>query len=171
MWPQLSYRDIYKKWTWYSKGNHRFHDHEKLGKKGKSKKLGGIYIKRCYTSIGIPMLNIRQSRDHLIFNMGIPYLGKTLFWDSALVEEQSPSPYHPQQMAFDSVIICAYDIQKSRWLSTAQVILGSTNVFLVICSIQWLECNRSKVPVHNDSVDGGHRLVLSITRRFLKWNN
>ena len=143
----------------------------KIGKKEKSRKLGGIYIKRCYTSIGIPMLNIRWSRHRLIFNMGIPYLGKTLFWDRAPVEEQFPSPYHPQQMAFESVIICAYDIQKSRWLSIAQVILGSTNVSPVICSVQWLECYRSKVPVHNDSVDGGHRLVLSITRRFLKWNN
>ena len=28
------------------------------------------------TSIGIPMLNIRQSRDHLIFYMEIPIPGK-----------------------------------------------------------------------------------------------
>ena len=33
-------------------------------------------IKMCLTSIGIPMLKIRWSCDHLIFNMGIPTPGK-----------------------------------------------------------------------------------------------
>ena len=32
-----------------------------------------------WSSIGIPMLKIRRSRDHLIFKMEIPYLGKTVF--------------------------------------------------------------------------------------------
>ena len=41
---------------------------------------GGVSIKRCrLTSIWIPMLKIRWSRNRLIFNMGIPYLGKTVF--------------------------------------------------------------------------------------------
>ena len=33
--------------------------------------------------MGIPMLNIRQSWVLLIFNIGIPYIGKTapLYWD------------------------------------------------------------------------------------------
>ena len=36
-------------------------------------KLGTVSIWRCrLTSIGIPMLKIRRSRDHLIFNIGIP---------------------------------------------------------------------------------------------------
>ena len=49
---------------------------------------GAVSIKRCrLTSIGIPMLKIRQSRDCLIFNMGIPIPGKDgLFnWDGALM--------------------------------------------------------------------------------------
>ena len=37
---------------------------------------GAISIKRCLTSIGIPMLKIRRSRDRLIFNMRIPIPGK-----------------------------------------------------------------------------------------------
>ena len=38
---------------------------------------GAISIWRCpLTSIGIPMLKIRWSRDHLIFNMGIPIHGQ-----------------------------------------------------------------------------------------------
>ena len=40
-------------------------------------KLGGISIQRCHlTSIGIPMLKIRRSRDRFIFNMEIPIPGK-----------------------------------------------------------------------------------------------
>ena len=36
--------------------------------------------KRCrLTNIGIPMWKIRRSRDCLLFNMGIPYLEKTVF--------------------------------------------------------------------------------------------
>ena len=35
--------------------------------------------KDCLTSIGISMLKIRRSRNHLIFNMGIPVNGKTVF--------------------------------------------------------------------------------------------
>ena len=39
--------------------------------------LGAVSIQRCrLTSIGIPMLKIRRSHDRLIFNMGIPILGK-----------------------------------------------------------------------------------------------
>ena len=39
-----------------------------------------VSIKRCrLTNIGISMLKIRRSRDRLIFNMEIPYLGKTVF--------------------------------------------------------------------------------------------
>ena len=38
--------------------------------------LGTISIWRCLTSIGIPMLKIRRSHDHLIFNMGISIPGK-----------------------------------------------------------------------------------------------
>ena len=41
---------------------------------------GTVSIYRChFTNIGIPMLKIRRSPDRLIFNMGIPYLGKTVF--------------------------------------------------------------------------------------------
>ena len=41
---------------------------------------GGISVLRFHlTNIGIPMLKIRRSRDRLIFNMGSPYLGKTVF--------------------------------------------------------------------------------------------
>ena len=40
---------------------------------------GRLNIKMSYQYIGIPMLKIRWSRDRLIFNMGIPYLGKTVF--------------------------------------------------------------------------------------------
>ena len=47
---------------------------------------GGVSIKRCLTSIGIPMLHIRPSRDHLIFNMGIPKpeIRRPLYSDRAL---------------------------------------------------------------------------------------
>ena len=38
---------------------------------------GCLNIKICrLTSIGMPMLKIRRSRDRLIFNMGIPIPGK-----------------------------------------------------------------------------------------------
>ena len=38
---------------------------------------GAVSMQRCrLTSIGIPMLKIRRSRDRLIFNMGIPISGK-----------------------------------------------------------------------------------------------
>ena len=41
---------------------------------------GGVLNKRCrLTNVGITVLKIRRSRDCLIFNMGIPYLGKTVF--------------------------------------------------------------------------------------------
>ena len=41
---------------------------------------GDVSIYRCYlTGIEIPMLKIRRSRDRLIFNMGIPIPGKTVF--------------------------------------------------------------------------------------------
>ena len=40
--------------------------------------LGAVSISRCcLTSIGIPMLKIRRSRDRLIFNIGTPCMGKT----------------------------------------------------------------------------------------------
>ena len=40
---------------------------------------GAVSIWRCrLTSIGIPMLKIRRSRDRLMFNIVIPYLGKTV---------------------------------------------------------------------------------------------
>ena len=43
--------------------------------------LGGISIwKFCVTSIRIPMLKIRRSRDHRIFNMGIPIPGLWLLY-------------------------------------------------------------------------------------------
>ena len=38
---------------------------------------GAVSIKTCrLTNIGIPLLKIRRSRDHLIFNMEIPILEK-----------------------------------------------------------------------------------------------
>ena len=41
------------------------------------KKYGAVSIWRCrLTSIGIPMLKMRQSHDRLIFSMGIPIPGK-----------------------------------------------------------------------------------------------
>ena len=44
------------------------------------KKFGAVSIQTCrLTSIGIPILKIRRSRDRLIFNMGILYPGKTVF--------------------------------------------------------------------------------------------
>ena len=48
---------------------------------------GAVSIWRCHlTSIGIPMLLIRGSRDRLIFNIGIPYLERpSLYWYGALV--------------------------------------------------------------------------------------
>ena len=39
----------------------------------------GDRLNKCLNGIGIPMLKIRRSRDRLIFNMGIPYLEKTVF--------------------------------------------------------------------------------------------
>ena len=48
--------------------------------------LGSSQNKYCrLTSIGIPMLKIIRSRDHLIFNMGIPIYGK----DSLYIETGS----------------------------------------------------------------------------------
>ena len=42
--------------------------------------LGTISIEKCcLTSIGITMLKVRRSCDRLNFNMGIPYMGKTVF--------------------------------------------------------------------------------------------
>ena len=43
--------------------------------------LGGahINIRRPLTGIEIPMVKIRGSRDRLIFNMGVPIPGKTVF--------------------------------------------------------------------------------------------
>ena len=42
-----------------------------------SKIQGAVSIWKCYlTSIGIPIIKIRQFRDHFIFNMGIPIPGK-----------------------------------------------------------------------------------------------
>ena len=42
--------------------------------------LEAVSIKRCrLSSVGIPMFKIRRSHDRLIFNMGIPYLGKTVY--------------------------------------------------------------------------------------------
>ena len=37
------------------------------------------YIKTIFPGMGIPMLKIRWSRDHLIFNMGIPILVSGIF--------------------------------------------------------------------------------------------
>ena len=45
-------------------------------------------IKMLSSSIGIPILKIRRSRDRLIFHMGIPYLGNRVF-----ILRQSPVPY------------------------------------------------------------------------------
>ena len=42
--------------------------------------LGVVSIEICrLTSAGIAMLKMRRSRDRLILDMGIPYLGKTVF--------------------------------------------------------------------------------------------
>ena len=50
--------------------------------------LVAVSISRCHlTSIGIPMLKIRRSHDRLIFNMGIPIPGKTVF-----ILRQGPDP-------------------------------------------------------------------------------
>ena len=55
---------------------------------------GGILIYRCrLTSIGIPILKIRQSNDHLIFNMEIPIPGKTVF-----ILRQGPGLTHKYTM-------------------------------------------------------------------------
>ena len=43
----------------------------------KHKTWGRLNIKMSYK--GIPTLKIRRSRDRLVFNMGIPYLRKTVF--------------------------------------------------------------------------------------------
>ena len=46
-------------------------------------------IEGCsFTSIGIPMLKMRRPRDRLIFNMGIHYMGKTVF-----LLKQGPGQY------------------------------------------------------------------------------
>ena len=44
---------------------------------------GGLSKRYCLTSIGIPMLKMRRSHDHLLFNMGIP-IG-SLFWDRSQI--------------------------------------------------------------------------------------
>ena len=50
---------------------------------------GAVSVQRCcLTSIGIPMLKIRRSCDPLIFNMGIPIPGKTVF-----ILKQDPGSY------------------------------------------------------------------------------
>ena len=45
-----------------------------------TRQLGAVslYIYRL-TNIVIPMVKIRRSRDNLIFNMGIPYIGESVF--------------------------------------------------------------------------------------------
>ena len=50
----------------------------------------------------IPMLKIRRSRDHLIFNMGIPIPGK----DGLYIETGSRNHYLPNSFSCGPVLVC-----------------------------------------------------------------
>ena len=53
--------------------------------RGTQNNLGVVSILRCrFTSIGIPMLKIRPRRDHIMFNMGIPYLKRRSVYNDGL---------------------------------------------------------------------------------------
>ena len=57
---------------------------------------GAVSTSRCRpTSIGIPIWKIRRSRDRLIFNMGIPYPGKTVF-----ILRRGPGLCYPYYLRF-----------------------------------------------------------------------
>ena len=75
--------------------------------------LGPVLIKRpSFPGMGIPMLKIRWSWDHLLFNMGIPIL-VSLYWDGPQVS----LPYSQECRAF---MISCYQpkkaIKPASWL-------------------------------------------------------
>ena len=65
-------------------------------------KLAGprLNIKTIFPGMGIPMFKIRWSRDHLIFNMGIPILVRRHLY----IETAPRSPVHMETVNIDGLV-------------------------------------------------------------------